>query len=429
MSKILGVDTSTIDNISGLGTGSGGIAAVPATTDTGIVMCLISTPAQYPFSAAELADYGNPAHMFQLSDITGIVSMTSHIYTYGALKSNGEFYVGTNNTNKHQHGLSGTDAADAATNGGMFLALSGVSVAVAHNYGYFAIKTDGTLWFSGSVGSWLTSAALGGGSTTSNNGWAQVGSDTDWHDIHVYTNYPNLAVAIKGAAGSRYLYTTGYGNSYGTGQGNTTRLQAWTRVKSSSGTDLDESISVAKCSYGSGIAVSDSGKLYTWGENAYKMLGDGNNADKPYATQITSDPEDWNDCWITRYGGWAKNTSGEMYMSTNQSSWRIEPNTGGLFTKIGTDTDYEDLAVYWMTTQSMNYMVFAKKGGSWYVSHGGSAAGEWQGSTAASATTQGAWVAINDVLTQNDITGTVDHLHCFYSQNSQSDPAVMFALS
>tara|TARA_R110000823_G_scaffold287279_1_gene405554 strand:- start:66 stop:1355 length:1290 start_codon:yes stop_codon:yes gene_type:complete len=429
MSKILGVDTSTIDNISGLGTGSGGIDPVPATTDTGIVMCNANAPVSKPFSAAELADYGNPAHMFQLSDITGVVDMTYNAggYFYGALKSNGEFYVGVA-TAGYLSGLSSSDSSNAENNGGMFLSLSGVAKVVTHVQGFLAIKTDGTLWWSGQIGNILDSAAVGGGSTQINYGWLQVGSDTDWHDIDSYSNYPYQAIAIKGAAGSRYLYASGYGTSYGTGQGSTSSLKAWTRVKSSSGTDLNESMSVCKIAYSSCLAVADSGKLFSWGENAYGPLGDGSTTDKQYATQVGS-ATNWDNCWVQRNGGFAKNTLGEMWMSTSRSGWRIEPNTNKVFTQIGTDTDYQDISLYTQSQNTMDYTVFAKKGGSWYVSHDGIAAGMWAGSTAVSATTQGAWVAINDVLTQNDITGTIDHIRPYYSYNAQSSPSVMFALS
>ena len=428
MSKILGVDTSTIDNISGLGTGSGGITPVPATTDTGIVMCNANAPVSKPFSGAELLSYANPAHMFQLSDMTGVVHMTYNPnYFYGVLKSNGEFYVGAA-TAAYLSGLSVSDGSNAENNGGLFLSLSGVAKVVTQVQGFLAIKTNGTLWWSGQIGNILDSAAVGGGSTQINYGWGQVGSDTDWHDIDAYSGYPYQAIAIKGAAGSRYLYASGYGTGYALGQGNTSSLKAWTRVKSSSGTDLNESMSMCKISYASCLAISDSGKLFSWGENNYGVLGQGNTTDVQYATQVGT-ATNWDNCWVSRLAGFAKNTSGEMYMSTNRSGFRIEPNTNKVFTQIGTDTDYQDIKLYTQTGNTMDYTVFAKKGGSWYVSHDGIAAGMWQGSTAVSATTQGAWVAINDVLTQNDITGTIDYLHPYYSPSSASFPSVMFALS
>ena len=427
MSKILGVDTSTIDNISGLGVGGGGISAVPVTTDTGIVLCPVNSSLGKPFSENELSAYDNPTHMYQVSDITTVVQMSYNAYAYGALKSNGDFYVG-GWANASYMGMSSSDAASVVADGGMKLSLSGAVKIESHQYGFFAIKTDGTLWWCGQVSSYLNSAALGGGSTVSSNGWTQIGSDTDWHDIVTYINWPSSAMAIKGASGSRYLYATGYGTNYATGQGSTSTLYNWTRVKSSSGTDLNESMSVVKTSYGSSLAVSDSGKLFSWGENGYGGLGQGNTTDKPYATQVGV-ATNWDDCWVSRFVGLAKNTSGEMYMSTRLSSFRIEPSTDKTFTKIGTDTDYQDIRLYHKTTSSLDYTVFVKKGGSWFVSHDGVTAGRWAGSTAAAATSQGTWVALNTVLQDNDITGTVDDIMPFESSNANSAAAVMFALS
>jgi hypothetical protein len=309
----------------------------------------------------------------------------------------------------------------------MKLSLSGAVKIESHQYGFFAIKTDGTLWWCGSVSNYLNSAALGGGSTASNLGWTQIGSDTDWHDIVTYINWPSSAMAIKGASGSRYLYATGYGTNYATGQGSTSTLYNWTRVKSSSGTDLNESMSVVKTSYGSSLAVSDSGKLFSCGENGFGSLGSGDTTDIQYATQVGS-ATNWDDCWVSRYGGWAKNTSGEMYMSTRWSSWRIEPNTDKLFTKIDTDTNYEDLRVYANSQQTGLYTIFAKKGGSWFVNYSSVPANGWAGNTSQLSATTG-WVALNTVLQKNDITGSIDEIMPFFSANATSNPAVMFALS
>ena len=427
MSKILGVDTSTIDNISSLGSSSGGIAPVPATTDTGIVMCPQNSSPQYPFSAAELADYSNLAHMFQLSDITGVVKMVYLYNSFGALKSNGDFFVGLSD-NGYRFGLSSSNGNAAASDGGMKLSLSGVAKVTSHNAGYFAIKTDGTLWFCGSIGNYINSAAIGGGTVNAYYGWDQIGSDTDWHDITAYVGYPYQATAIKGASGSRYLYATGYGTSYNSGQGNTSRLTAWTRVKSSSGTDLAESMSVlAETGYANSLAESDSGKLFSWGENGYGTCGTGNTTDVQYATQVGT-ATNWDNCWLTRQGGFAKNTLGEMYMSTSVSSWRIEPNTNKVFTKINNDTDYEDLRVYCKSQQSAHYNIFAKKGGSWYVSYQVIQANGWAGNTSQLSNSTG-WVALNTVLQQNDITGDIDEIMPYFSNSSSSSPAVMFALS
>lgn len=427
MSKIIGVDTANIDNISGLGTGAGGISPVPATTDSGIVVCPTNEGLQYPYSSGEFSDYSNPVHMYQLSSLTGVVALGSGAFSWGALLSNGNLYTG-GGTNSNQLGIS-SGASDLVNNGGLGLSLSGVSKVGFGSGTIFAIKTDGTLWWAGGISSYLNSTGTGRGTTNSLNGWTQIGSDTDWYDIKVYPNYPYQAIAIKGASGSRYLYACGGNQNYGTGQGtNSGSTFSWTRVKSAASTDLSESISKIALSYASGLAVTDSGKLFSWGENQYGPLGSGNTTDKPYATQVGTDT-DWTNCWVQRFGGFALKSGGTMYMSTSRSSWRIEPSTTSTFTQIGTDTDYQDIAVFSNYSASMNYAVFAKKGGSWYVSANQILGGAWPGSSYWGGSSEGTWTAINDALTENDITGTIDVVYPFYSSSNANVPQLMFALS
>ena len=94
MSKIIGVDTANIDNISGLGTGAGGISPVPATTDSGIVVCPTNVSLQFPYSSAEFSAYSNPIHMYQLSSLTGVAELGHGTWAWGALLSNGDLYTG-----------------------------------------------------------------------------------------------------------------------------------------------------------------------------------------------------------------------------------------------------------------------------------------------------------------------------------------------
>ena len=428
MSKIIGVDTANIDNISGLGTGGGGgISPVPATTDSGIVVCPTNVGLKFPYSEAEFSAYSNPIHMYQLSSLTGVVDLGHGTFAWGALLSNGDLYTG-GGTNSNQLGIS-SGASTLVNNGGLGLALSGVSKVGFGSGTIFAIKTDGTLWWAGGISSYLDSTGTGQGTTNSLNGWTQIGSDTDWYDIKVYPNYPYQAIAIKGASGSRYLYACGGNQNYGTGQGtNSGSTLSWTRVKSAASTDLSESISKIALSYGSGLAVTDSGKLFSWGENQYGPLGSGNTTDKPYATQVGTDT-DWTNCWVQRFGGFALKSNGSLYMSTSNSGWRIEPNTSKVFTQIGTDTDYQDVALFSSTSSSMNNAVFAKKGGSWYVSSNPILGGGWPGSSYWGGSSEGTWVTINDALTENDITGTIDVVHPFYSSSNSNVPQLMFALS
>ena len=427
MSKIIGVDTSIIDNISGLGTGGGGIPAVPATTDTGVVLCVQNSSLRGPYSAATFGDYSNPAHMFQVSELTGVVEMDASYNAWGVLLSNGNLYIGSHQ-NAPYMGVSQTDALDAINNGGLVLSFTNVSKFGFLPNGIMAIKNGGLYW-AGSTSGVLDSTGTGQGTTNAFYEWKQIGTDTDWYDFASFSGYPYQVIAIKGASGSRYLYATGYNTNYGTGQGtNSGTLNSFTRVKSAASTDLSESFSKVAISYSSALAVTDSGKLFSWGENAYGPLGTGDTTDKQYATQVGTDT-DWSNCWVQRYGGFAMKTDGTMYMSTSRGQWRIEPSTSSTFTQIGTDTDYEDLVLAKNTTSNFGYIVFAKKGGSWYVSSNPVGGGGWVGASYWSGSSEGTWVTVNDALTENDITGTIDAVHVFESNSNFGQTQIFFALS
>ena len=78
MSKFIGVDTSSIDNVNGFfKTQGGGVTPVPATTDTGVVMCVKNSNLRGPYSQATFEDYANPSHMFQVSDLTGVAEINA----------------------------------------------------------------------------------------------------------------------------------------------------------------------------------------------------------------------------------------------------------------------------------------------------------------------------------------------------------------
>lgn len=425
-----GVDFSSITALSGKSLVDSGVATVPATTDTGIVVCPFIPAPKGPFDDSELADYVNYAHMYQLSTATGVVAMVNNYASWGYLLSNGEFYTGGWG-NASSLGLGSTDAYQVTTNGGLRLSLSNVSKVQSHSSGFIAIKTDGTLWWCGNIGNYLDTTGTGQSTTSSSNGWLQIGSDTDWYDIKCFSTYPYTILAIKGSAGSRYVYSCGYNVNYNTGLGtNSGTTKQFTRVKSAASTDLSESIAEVATCYGSCAAITDSGKLFTWGEAGQGVLGNGSTTDKPYATQIGSDT-DWDKVWVQRYGSFAMKTNGTMYMSTGTTAWRIEPSSDRTFTQIGSDTDYEDMRVFDQTSNSMDFTVLAKKNGSWYVSASTSAQGAWHGKTNGNktATTNGSWVSLNTYLEKNEITGTIDDIMLFGGASAQGEPAAMFALS
>lgn len=429
MSKLIGVDTSNIDNVSGFfTTQSGGIAAVPVTLDRGVVICPFNLGPYGPFSKGELDDYQNHANMFQIDSMTGVKQMVNYDYQFAVLKTNGDLYIG-GHSNTGSYGIGFPEANALINDGGIGLSLTGVDVVSPMQGGFFAIKTNGTLWWAGSCGTYLNNTGTGQGTTTSSYTWTQIGSDTDWVDIKAFARYPYTAIAIKGGTGAKYLYSCGYNNNYGTGLGtNSGQTYSWTRVKSDATTNLSDSISKIAISYGSCLAVTEDGKLLSWGENSRGILGAGNTTDKPYATQVGT-ATDWRKCYVCRYGGFAINSSNELYMSTNVSTWRIEPNTTGTFGKVNNDTDYDDIAVFDQTSNSMDYTVWAKKNGVWHVSTAYSQpAGGWVGSTQQSSTPVNGWSSLTTYM-ENYPTGTIDFLMPFAGTSSQGEPAIMLAIS
>lgn len=429
MSKMNGVDFSSITALSGKSffESSSGIDTAPVTTDTGVVVCPYNLVPYGPFSKAEGSSYANPLNMLQVSDITGVQQLAQNTNQFSILKTNGDLYVGGWTSNSSM-GVDADTANNVINNGGVTLSLTGVSKVSHHTGGMLAIKTNGTLWWTGGISTYLDNTGTGQSTTNANFEWKQIGSDTDWVDIDASWMYPWTIVAIKGSSGSQYLYTTGYNANYGSGLGTNSGItKQFTRVKSAASTNLSESFAHARINYSSCLAVTESGKLFSWGENAQGTLGSGNTTDKPYATQVGSDT-DWDNAWPARYGGFAMKTDGTMYMSTGRNSWRIEPNTNRTFTQIGTDTDYEDLILY-PGSNSLNYTVFAKKNGTWYISTGSTHdANSWVGSTQKSATTANTWVTVSSFM-ENAPTGTIDYLLPIINYTSQFEPCVMFALS
>lgn len=428
MSKFIGVNTDDIDNVNGFFvTQSGGVSAAPVTTDTGVVVCPYNLVPYGPFSKAEGSSYANPINMLQISDITGVQKLAQNTAMFSILKTNGDLYVGGYSFASSM-GVSSTAANNVINNGGVTLSLTGVSKVAHHSSGMVAIKTNGTLWWTGNISTYLDNTGTGQGTTNASYEWKQIGSDTDWVDISIAWNYPWSMVAIKGSSGSQYLYSCGYNQNYGTGLGtNSGQTRGFTRVKSDASTNLSESFAYVYTNYASCLAVTETGKLFTHGENQYGNLGSGNTTDKQYSTQVGSDT-DWSKAWTYRFGAFAMKTDGTMYMSTSRSSWRIEPNTNSVFTQIGSDTDYEDLVLY-ESSNSLNYTVFAKKNGVWYISTGATHdANSWVGSTQKSATPSDTWVTISSYM-ENPPTGTIDYLLPMFNYTSQAEPSVMFALS
>ena len=143
MSKIIGVDTAIIDNISGLGTGGGGGEAHVLTyPSTGMIAYGGLALTSFPF------DWGTffsdiPAYAYELSTVefTKIIQNDSHIF-------------GIDSSNNLYHKSAGSSQSWGNTVHTDFeIVLTNVAKVIACGNGTFsswamALKTDGTLWLS-----------------------------------------------------------------------------------------------------------------------------------------------------------------------------------------------------------------------------------------------------------------------------------------
>jgi len=168
-----------------------------------------------------------------------------------------------------------------------------------------------------------TSGQLGDGTTTSKSVFTQIGVDTDWEFIE--TNGVT-SIAIKGgdlyACGSNVDYMTGNGT---TEAGNTT---TWTLVNSA---ETWTYVAVGRYAC---MAVTSTGKLYSWGNNINGVTGQGTfgPSDTTSPTQVGSDT-DWLQCAVGNQTSYVIKTNGELW-STGQSNGSVL----GSFTSVNVMT-------------------------------------------------------------------------------------------
>ena len=182
-----------------------------------------------------------------------------------------------------------------------------------------------------------TSGQLGDGTTTSKSVFTQIGVDTDWEFVE--TN-GITSIAIKGgdlyACGSNVDYMTGNGT---TEAGNTT---TWTLVDN---TEVWTYVAVGRYSC---MAVTSTGKIYSWGNNLNGGTGQGTNVgDTTSPTQIGSDT-DWLMCAVGNQASYALKTTGTLWGTgqANNSIWGVNTtfNTFQQDALGDTDWDYVDCA-------------------------------------------------------------------------------------
>ena len=418
--KYNGIDMADIASINGQTLPAGGGGGV-SESNTGILYFEGGGfNSRMPDAQELFSDSAVSLYKAQLSTRTDIVDMKDGQYHTFFLSSSGDLYSsGYTNTGYIGRALSPTPAEEIG------LSLTSVSKFAPHDNGCWAIKTDGTLWWCGSISQYANSSDTGQGSNYSGaNQWKQFGTDTDWIDIDCFVAFPTVSLAIKGAAGSEYLYSSG-SNYFGkTGVGTTSgSTRPWTRVKSAASTDWAETIDKISAGYGASMAVTKSGKLFAWGDAQEGHLGQGNTTDSSYPIQVGTDTDWSKPIAKARNAGYCIKTDGTVQGSRRSTSfYQLSPATSNrTYSQCGTDTDYEDIIAHATTSGTGKLFLFAKKNGVWYANWGyGIVAGSFMGNTAYRASpADNTWVSINDMLDGNDITVGVSMVKIGYKEGNQ----------
>lgn len=196
----------------------------------------------------------------------------------------------------------------------------------------FALKNDGTLWFAGDGGYGSSGMGL---SQFFASTFTKVGTDEDWTKI--CTNESNSVHAIK-TDGS--LWGWGLNDSYcALGIGNTNRQSTPVRL------GLDNDWQWVSTNMNNGVAIKNDGSLWCWGENAQGQHGSNSRSLRSIPYNFTSLPTNWVKASVNSMYISILNTDGEIYASgylyyagCNLNAYR------STFTKMGTDTDWEDVS-------------------------------------------------------------------------------------
>ncbi len=165
----------------------------------------------------------------------------------------------------------------------------------------------------------------------------QFGTDTDWKQIFMASNFCAAALKKSGA-----LYMWGNNSSGSLGLGDTIDRHVPTQV----GTDTDwQQVSIA---HGSTHALKNNGTLYAWGGNWSGQLGLGDTIDRHVPTQVGTDT-DWQQV-VSGYSSVAAlKESGALYMwgsnRHNQFGLSISGGIRNAPAQVGADTDWKQVAL------------------------------------------------------------------------------------
>jgi len=187
----------------------------------------------------------------------------------------------------------------------------------AANGGFYAIKTDGTLWSNG-FGAF---GALGDGTTTRKSSPVQIGTLTGWQKVAGGGYY---GLAIRGAGGTGSLWAWGYNNVGQLGDGTTTNQSSPVQIGTL--TNWKEVYAGQDSGAGSNatsLAIKTDGTLWGWGLNSSGQVGDGTTTNRSSPVQIGT---------LTT---WVSASAGELHMIAMETT---SSGTGSLYSWGGSST-------------------------------------------------------------------------------------------
>ena len=171
----------------------------------------------------------------------------------------------------------------------------------------------------------------------------------------MFAAYQTLVILTN--SGSVYILTQTTKDIEGNGSSGTPVTNSWQKVKTGSGTYLTGVTAVrgqvSSASYNAFMALTNTGKIYTWGNSTY--LGDGNGASaRNYATQMTL-PAEFNASIPKMIGV----TGGIGTTSTTKNTYFVLGNSGALYAlgdnsqkQCGDFTTTENLS--WVNVERVN---------------------------------------------------------------------------
>jgi alpha-tubulin suppressor-like RCC1 family protein len=130
--------------------------------------------------------------------------------------------------------------------------------------------------------------------------------DGTWIDVAAGT-YHILAIKEDGT-----LWAWGYGGWGALGQGNTTTIRAPTEIEVSGVTGVTKWVKVEAGEFYS-MALTEDGKLYAWGDNAYGKLGDGTANQRTSPVRIGGSSYTWASMSAGAFHSAAITTGGDLY--------------------------------------------------------------------------------------------------------------------